>query len=683
MTSRGRRMATTQDETIAELQRANVKLRQERDAALAQRNSESGERIDHQAATLDVLKAMSASPGDAQPVYDLIARHARELCNATASGLLELDGGLIYLRASPGFDQDTLPACQADFPMVPTRGAIFCRAIVDKQIVHIRDMDADPDLLPVARNLNMKSTLAVPLMRDGAAIGSIGITSRERGGFSESQIALLQTFAEQAVIAISSAETYRALQTRTADLQESLEYQTATIDVLKVMSSSTSDTEPVFDIILRHAMKLCNCKFGGLQEFDGELVHLRATRGFSPDALAVYAREFPKVPTGADFANRAILTGQTVHIPNVDAEPGRLASARGLAHKSNLAVPLLREGTAIGAISLGHVDVDGFTDAHVELLKTFAEQAVIAIGSTATFRALQDRTTDLQELLEFQTATSDVLKVISRSTFDLQPVLDLVAETAAKLCDAEQAAIYQCEGGLARLVANCGFPAEYEALVRGLGAFPLDLYPQNVVPRAIREGRTVHIHDVAVLPGYGEGAITLGKQRTSLGVPLLREGEAIGAIVLARQRVEPFTDRQIDLVSTFADQAVIAIENTRLITEQQEALEQQTATAEVLQVINASPGNLTPVFDAMLEKAMRLCEASFGSLWTLRRRPLPARRSSRATAALCRIFEPRGAAGWPRHRPRSAAGRRAVYANPRSGRRRTLPQRRTASPRYR
>jgi GAF domain-containing protein len=315
-------------------------------------------------------------------------------------------------------------------------------------------------------------------------------------------------------------------------------------------------------------------------------------------------------PARDSGAGRAILDRQTIRIDDLETEPGLYPMARRITAKSLVAVPLMRRDVAIGALVLGSRERGGFSDSQIKLLETFAEQAMIAITSAETYRALQTRTSDLQETLEYQTAISDVLKVISRSAFDLQPVLDTVVETAARLCYADQAAIFQREGESLRLWTNFGFPPEYEAFVTE--PFSVNRSSPSAGHRSITEGRPIHIHDVTTVPGYHEASINLGKQRTTLGIPLMREGATIGAIVLARQHVEPFTDRQIELVSTFADQAVIAIENTRLMTEQREALEQQTATADLLQTINSSLGDLTPVFDAMLDKALR----AFGAIRT-------------------------------------------------------------------
>ncbi len=287
------------------------------------------------------------------------------------------------------------------------------------------------------------------------------------------------------------------------------------------------------------------------------------------------------VPARGSLTCRAILDGEIVHIRDLAAEPGISRAVLDLGHRTQVSIPLMRDGRAIGAISAGSMQVDGISDSQVALLKTFAEQAVIAIGSAETYRALQPRTGDLQESLEYQTATSDVLKTISRAAFDLQPVLETLVRTAARLCDADMAVIDHPEGDHWRLAANFGFPPEYEAYYRTSGASRRDPGAPSVGARAVREKVPVHIHDVATVPGYPDAPIRLAGQRTSLGVPMLHEGEVIGNIVLARRRVEPFTDRQIALVSTFADQAVIAMENARLLGELRQRTDRSSGIAGV------------------------------------------------------------------------------------------------------
>jgi GAF domain-containing protein len=579
-------------------------------AELVERTSGDHERIERQSAIVDVLKAMSASPDDTQPVFDLITRRAQELCHSTAAGIYERDGDLVQVRSVYGNND---PAGLAEFlkafPMPMTRGLISCRAILDAQIVHIRDTDADEDLLPIVRGLGVKAMLSIPLMRDGVAVGAFSLNTQDPVGFTDSQVTLLKTFAEQAVIAITSAETYRALQERTTSLQQSLEYQTATSDVLKVISRSTFDLQPVLDTVAETAARLCNAEQAAIFRREGELWRLAANFGFPPEFEADW-RELGAVPFDGNSPAagwRSVRERQPVHIHDAAAVPGYMdtVGARQGKQRTTLAVPLLREGDVIGNIVLARQRVEPFTDRQIELLSTFADQAVIAIENTRLL-------TEQQEALEQQTATAEVLQVISQSGVALEKMLEAVIGTVMRLCSTDNGEIFRFEHGAYRMAACLGNSPDYLEIEKAQAILPGN---GTLVGRAALAGQPVQILDAWSDPLYeATEDAKIGGWHTMLGVPLLREGAVIGVICTARTRIKPFTDKQIELVRAYADQAVIALENARLINETREALEQQTATAEVLQVINSSPGDLAPVFDAMLEKALRLCGAVYGML---------------------------------------------------------------------
>jgi GAF domain-containing protein len=581
--------------------------------------TETREALEQQTATAEVLQVINSSPGDLEPVFEAILDKAHALCGAERGTLFLYDGGKMKAAVAHGYPKDVVEHLRAGVDPAPHHGPLFAG-----NHVHVADLrqDGNPTGRIVSGRGGVRTNLLVPLFRNGALLGMISCNRTEVRPFSAKEIALIENFAAQAVIAMENARLLGELQARTRELEESLEYQTATSEVLNVISRSTSDVQPVLDTVTETAARLCDVDSAGIAIREGEVYrYVSSTTAVDPEYWAIL-RQRTIVPGRDTVTGRVALEGRVVHVADILADPDYVApEVVAAGRRTALGVPLLGDSEPIGIIALNRHRVEPFTERQIELVRTFADQAVIAIENARLLGELQGRTRELEESLEYQTATSDVLKVISGSAFDIQPVFQTIVETAARLCDADQAAIYRRDGEAAVLALNFGFPAEYEAAAVAVGAFPLGPTRPETPVRAMLEGHAVHVHDVAAVPGYSELAIRLGRVRTSLGVPLMREGRAIGSVLLARQRVEPFTDRQIELVSAFADQAVIAMENARLLgelrertRELEESLEYQTATSDVLNVISRSAANVQPVLDTVVETAARLCGADSGSI---------------------------------------------------------------------
>src|SRR5262249_29520672 len=423
--------------------------------------------------------------------------------------------------------------------------------------------------------------------------------------FTEKQIELAETFADQAVIAIENVRLFDEVQARTRELSESLEQQTAASEVLQVISSSPGELEPVFSAMLENARRICEAKFGILFLCEGDGFRAAAMQNAPPALVEAYTRDVILRPPPDAPLGRVASTKQVAQVVDIKAMQSYMdrdpfVSAVELAgYRTVLSVPMLKDDELIGAINLIRQEVRPFTVKQIALVESFARQAVIAIENTRLLN-------ELRESLQQQTATADVLKVISRSTFDLQTVLDTLIESAVRLCEADMGSINRQQGDVYRQVANFGHSP---ALDKFMETHPLELSRGTIVGRTVLESRTVHIADVQTDPEYTFlEAARIGGIHTMLGIPLLREGTPIGVIVLQRKAARPFTDKQIELATTFADQAVIAIENVRLFDvvqartrELSEALEQQTVTANVLKTISRTAFDLQRVLETLLE----------------------------------------------------------------------------------
>src|SRR5262245_51307575 len=354
--------------------------------------------------------------------------------------------------------------------------------------------------------------------------------------------------------------------------------------------------------------------------YDGDLLQLAATHNFTPDVLKKLFQTYPKRPDRLVLAGRAVLDGRIAHVPDLLADreySHQLALAGNW--RAGLAVPMLKDGKPVGAISVAKAEPVPFSERQIQLLTTFADQAVIAIENVRLFEAEQQRTRELTESLEQQTATSEVLRVISSSPGELGPVFQAMVENATRICQAKFGNLLLYEGDAFRIVAMHGAPPEWDALRRHEPVIRFS--PVNPLGRVVATKQLQHITDFRLEQSYIErepapvAMAEVAGARTVLVVPMLKENQLIGVVAIYRQEVRPFTDKQIELVQNFAAQAVIAIENVRLLNELRESLQQQTATSEVLQVISSSTGELEPVFETMLANATRICEAKFGSLY--------------------------------------------------------------------
>jgi signal transduction histidine kinase len=566
------------------------------------------EALQRQAATDEILRVMSSSPGDVHPVLNAVAERAAGLCDAAFAQVLLVEGNVLRPTAAYWADVglDKSPGPKRTWPL--TRASMSGRAALDCKTIHHADvvplLSTDyPIALTKQRELGYRAVLVVPLLREGGASGAIFMFRREPRPFSPEQIALVETFARQAVIAIDNARLFN-------ETKERLEQQTATSEILRVISQSPTDVQPVFDAIAAAALKLCNASSAAVLTFDGRLMRLGALANVNPGEIDALRLRYPMSPGRQTAGSRAILTGSTVVVPDVLEDPE--FEVRAPSFRSVVSVPLMREGSPTGAITVGRPEPGRFPDQQIALLRTFADQAVIAIENVRLFN-------ETKEALEQQTATSEILGVISRSPRDVQPVFDTIAAAAMRLCRGNQGSVTTYDGELLHLVALAGgvTPEGAEAVRQ---AYPRPLSRDTASTRAVLTCSIAAISDVLEDPDFVQEA-TAGGFRSVVGVPLIRDGRPIGAIAVGRPEPGQFSDKQVALLQTFADQAVIAIENVRLVKELElrtgeltRSVGELRALGEVGQAVSSTL-DLETVLRTIVSRSVRLADMDGGSIW--------------------------------------------------------------------